>query len=185
SPVSKVKWDQLFQSPNFFASKYRHFIQLVCSASNKEDHMTWSGLVESKIRLLITNFERNPGVQLVHVNPEQLPPLAKKTSSSSSTTENSADGNRSVLPPCSSSLSKEGEKTLAEISAAGNRSEKSPSNVVVVETSASTPCEIMWFMGLDLNKGDVSLRNIDLTQDIRSFVETVQRHAQFINVFRE
>lgn len=53
----------------------RHFIVLICTATSKEDHLAWSGLIESKIRLLVSNFERNPGVLLVHVNPDQFPPV--------------------------------------------------------------------------------------------------------------
>lgn len=36
--------------------------------------MSWCGLLESKIRLLITAIEKNPGIRLVHVNPAQFPP---------------------------------------------------------------------------------------------------------------
>ena len=69
----KCDWSRLFEPINFF-SRYRHFIVLICSANTKEDHLAWCGLVESKIRILVANFERNPGVNLVHVNPEQFIP---------------------------------------------------------------------------------------------------------------
>lgn len=67
--LGKVGWDKLFQPPNFFL-KYRHFIVLLVSSSNAEDHLEWCGLIESKIRLLIANLERNQHINLAHVNPK-------------------------------------------------------------------------------------------------------------------
>ncbi|KAK0410852.1 hypothetical protein QR680_005362 [Steinernema hermaphroditum] len=70
----KAGWDKLFEEVNFF-SRYRHFIALVCLAKTKEDHLVYCGLVESKIRFLVAAFERNPAVNMVHVNPKQFEPL--------------------------------------------------------------------------------------------------------------
>lgn len=43
---------------------------LLVSALNADDQLEWTGLVESKIRLLISNLERNPHISLAHVNPK-------------------------------------------------------------------------------------------------------------------
>ncbi|XP_058790220.1 poly(A) polymerase type 3 [Phymastichus coffea] len=40
----------------------------------------------------------------------------------------------------------------------------------------------MWFIGLTFKKGENL--NIDLTYDIRNFVDTIERHAEQINIFR-
>ena len=48
---------------------------LVCAAASREDHLVWVGFVESKIRHLIGNLERNPAVVLSHVNPKQYVPI--------------------------------------------------------------------------------------------------------------
>lgn len=45
-------WDKLFESPMFFM-KYKHFIVLLASAANSDDHLEWCGLIESKVRFLI------------------------------------------------------------------------------------------------------------------------------------
>lgn len=42
---------------------------LVSSQSTKE-HLAWRGLVESKIRYLTSNLERNRHIRLAHVNPK-------------------------------------------------------------------------------------------------------------------
>ncbi|KDR13292.1 poly(A) polymerase type 3 [Zootermopsis nevadensis] len=78
--VGKATWDRLFEPPNFFG-KYKHFIVLLASSSSAEDQLEWVGLVESKVRHLILNLERNQHITLAHVNPEcfsQLEPEPDK-----------------------------------------------------------------------------------------------------------
>ncbi|CAH1993953.1 unnamed protein product [Acanthoscelides obtectus] len=68
--LGKCPWDKLFESPPFFL-KYRHFIVILVMSKNSDDHLEWCGLVESKVRLLITNLERNQFISLAHINPER------------------------------------------------------------------------------------------------------------------
>ncbi|KAG4070505.1 hypothetical protein HA402_005737 [Bradysia odoriphaga] len=65
----RATWERLFEAPSFFF-RYRHFIVLLVSSQSAEDHLEWCGLVESKIRLLINNLERNLHIALAHVNPK-------------------------------------------------------------------------------------------------------------------
>ncbi|XP_022253955.1 poly(A) polymerase type 3-like [Limulus polyphemus] len=67
--LGKADWSKLFEPSNFFA-KYKHFIVLQAAASSKDHHLEWHGLVESKIRILISNLERHPSIALAHINPE-------------------------------------------------------------------------------------------------------------------
>ncbi|MGH0140997.1 UNVERIFIED_CONTAM: hypothetical protein FKN15_072422 [Acipenser sinensis] len=50
-----------------------HYIVLTASASTEENHLEWIGLVESKIRVLVGNLERNEYITLAHVNPQSFP----------------------------------------------------------------------------------------------------------------
>ncbi|XP_075452307.1 poly(A) polymerase gamma isoform X3 [Ascaphus truei] len=68
----KADWSKLFEPPNFF-QKYKHYIVLTASASTEENHLEWVGLVESKIRVLVGNLERNEFITLAHVNPPSFP----------------------------------------------------------------------------------------------------------------
>ncbi|XP_054654846.1 poly(A) polymerase gamma isoform X2 [Dunckerocampus dactyliophorus] len=68
----KAEWPKLFEPPNFF-QKYKHYIVLTASASTEENHLEWIGLVESKIRVLVGNLERNEYITLAHVNPQSFP----------------------------------------------------------------------------------------------------------------
>uniref|UniRef100_H2STE6 polynucleotide adenylyltransferase n=1 Tax=Takifugu rubripes TaxID=31033 RepID=H2STE6_TAKRU len=68
----KAEWSKLFEPPHFF-QKYKHYIVLAASASTEENHLEWIGLVESKIRVLVGNLERNEYITLAHVNPQSFP----------------------------------------------------------------------------------------------------------------
>jgi poly(A) polymerase len=67
----RATWDKLFETPNFFG-KYRHFIVLEVSSKTEEDQLEWYGLVESKIRHLILNLERE-SIELAHIWPKPYP----------------------------------------------------------------------------------------------------------------
>jgi poly(A) polymerase len=71
----KAPFSKLFEEVNFF-SRYRHFIALICTTENEDDHLHFSSLVESKIRHLVASFERNPCVNICHINPKQYKPQA-------------------------------------------------------------------------------------------------------------
>jgi len=68
------EWSSLF-SPSDFFQKYKHYIVLLAKAESEDHHLEWVGLVESKIRILVGNLEKNPYIKLAHVNPESFGPL--------------------------------------------------------------------------------------------------------------
>ncbi|NXS54805.1 PAPOG polymerase, partial [Brachypteracias leptosomus] len=68
----KSDWSTLFEPLNFF-QKYKHYIVLTASAATKEHHLEWIGLVESKIRVLVANLERNEFITIAHVKPQSFP----------------------------------------------------------------------------------------------------------------
>ncbi|KAJ8290273.1 hypothetical protein GJAV_G00010780 [Gymnothorax javanicus] len=69
---NKAEWSKLFEAPNFF-QKYKHYIVLLASAPTEKQHLEWVGLVESKIRILVGNLEKNEFITLAHVNPQSFP----------------------------------------------------------------------------------------------------------------
>lgn len=125
----KADWMKLFEPPNFF-QKYKHYIVLIATTSSEEHHLEWFGLVESKIRVLVGNLERNEFITLAHVNPQSFP------------------GNRE--------LCKDNESMS------------------------------MWFLGIIFKKVEnADSVNIDLTQDIQLFTDTVYRQAHNMNMMRK
>ncbi|KAK3092703.1 hypothetical protein FSP39_006186 [Pinctada imbricata] len=65
---------KLFEPSNFF-HKYKHYIVLSASAEEETHFLEWKGYIESKIRILVGNLERNPCIKIAHVNPTPLGPL--------------------------------------------------------------------------------------------------------------
>lgn len=70
----KEDWNILFEPSPFFL-KYRHYIVLIGHAEKEVHHLEWHGYLESKIRVLVGNLERNPFVKMAHVTPESFGPL--------------------------------------------------------------------------------------------------------------
>ncbi|XP_005724937.1 poly(A) polymerase type 3-like [Pundamilia nyererei] len=70
----KAKWSELFEPTDFF-KKYQHYAVLEASYTTEEKRLEWIGLVESKIRLLVSALERNEPVSLAHVHPHAFPGL--------------------------------------------------------------------------------------------------------------
>ncbi|CAH1791174.1 unnamed protein product [Owenia fusiformis] len=64
----KEEWVKLFEDSNFF-QKYKHYIVVIVKSGTEEHHLEWSGLVESKLRILVGNLERNSYIQLAHIKP--------------------------------------------------------------------------------------------------------------------
>jgi poly(A) polymerase len=66
--VAKKEWNDLFEPLNFF-SLYKHYIVICASATVQDLLLKWSGLVESKIRILIGKLEDNENIEMAHVYP--------------------------------------------------------------------------------------------------------------------
>ncbi|XP_053680951.1 poly(A) polymerase type 3 [Anopheles nili] len=133
--MGKQTWEKLFEAPSFFY-RYRHFIVLLVSSSNADDHLEWCGLVESKIRYLIQNLERNQHINLAHVNPK----CYEQHEQNSGTTLNGADGKPTAF--CS-----------------------------------------LWFIGLEFERSENL--NVDLTESIQNFTDSVHKHAVHIKLLKD
>ncbi|CAG5086098.1 Oidioi.mRNA.OKI2018_I69.PAR.g11108.t1.cds [Oikopleura dioica] len=64
-------WAELFNKTDFF-NKYKHFIVLSATADQQEQYQKWIGLVESNIRKLVNDLERNEYILIAHVNVESI-----------------------------------------------------------------------------------------------------------------
>lgn len=139
-------------------SRYRHFIVLLVNSQTADDHLEWCGLVESKIRLLIGNLERNQHISLAHVNPKCF--------------DHKKGGNNNIS--CSQNSS-------------GNEDEKSQNaaagSAAGQPTLSTSPYCSMWFIGLEFERTENL--NVDLTESIQNFTEHVIQHGvsmrHFIN----
>ncbi|XP_045781314.1 poly(A) polymerase type 3 isoform X1 [Maniola jurtina] len=153
--LGKCGWERLFEAPHFF-SRYKHFIVLLASSARALDQLQWCGLIESKIRHLITTLERNPHITIAHVNPECY----------NSVPLNTNNGQPLALPP---GIALPADSVMNEI----NKNEEG-------EVMANV-CS-MWFIGLVFDKTNV---NVDLTYDISSFTKAVHYQAENNSMLRE
>lgn len=103
--------------------RYRHFIVLLVNSQTADDHLEWCGLVESKIRLLIGNLERNQHISLAHVNPKCFD--HKKGNNNNISSSQNSSGN---------------EEDKSQTAAAGGQ-----------QLSASPFCSL-WFIGLEFER---------------------------------
>ncbi|KAI6779511.1 Poly(A) polymerase-like protein [Emericellopsis cladophorae] len=64
--TKKEDWKTLFDKHIFFTQGYKHYICVIATSRNKEAHKLWSGLVESKVRMLVQKLEVHRYIQLAH-----------------------------------------------------------------------------------------------------------------------
>ncbi|VDP91177.1 unnamed protein product [Echinostoma caproni] len=64
--MHKQPWSQLFEAAFFF--HYRHYVVVIVTGSVKHSFVELCGLVESRLRVLVSNFEMNRYVKIAHVN---------------------------------------------------------------------------------------------------------------------
>lgn len=58
-------WKDLFQRHTFFTHDHKYYLSVVATAYSKEAHEIWSGLVQSKVRLLVKGIDDGAaGVEL-------------------------------------------------------------------------------------------------------------------------
>lgn len=173
--MSKANWDKLFEAPSFFY-KYRHFIVLLVSSQTADDHLEWCGLVESKIRYLIGNLERNQFISLAHVNPKcfdyERPAPAAVTST---TSISSKDGGNPSQSPSESADEKSENGT--------ENTDNTSSQTELPKSILNDPQCSMWFIGLEFQRTENL--NVDLTDSIQQFTNSVHSHAVSIKLLKD
>jgi len=53
----RLQWKDLFQRHTFFTLDHKYYLSVVASSSNQDAAKAWSGLVESKVRILVMKLE--------------------------------------------------------------------------------------------------------------------------------
>ncbi|VDP86527.1 unnamed protein product [Schistosoma mattheei] len=66
SMMHKGSWSNLFEAAFFF--QYRHYVVVIVVGNTKHTFIELCGLVESRLRVLVSNFEVNRYVKMAHVN---------------------------------------------------------------------------------------------------------------------
>ncbi|KAI9829933.1 MAG: hypothetical protein M1819_005905 [Sarea resinae] len=64
--TGRLPWNNLFERHTFFSQGYKYYLSVVAASRSKEAQLIWSGLVESKVRLLVANLETVDNIELAH-----------------------------------------------------------------------------------------------------------------------
>lgn len=150
--------------------RYRHFVVLLVYSQTPDDHLEWCGLVESKIRLLIGNLERNQHIALAHVNPRCF----------EYTKGNSPSKNNSNYSKSKTMNNGTNNSNNKELQSQQSSTEKVP--LLQFNECDFNPPRLcaMWFIGLEFERTENL--NVDLTDSIQSFTEHVIQHGVSIIV---
>lgn len=63
--IGSGKWDDLFEKSDFFQI-YNHYLHIVASSYSAQTQLQWSGLVESKLRQLVSKLELVDLLKIAH-----------------------------------------------------------------------------------------------------------------------
>jgi poly(A) polymerase len=65
--AGKKHWRDLFERHNFFTNDYKYYLSIVSGSKTKDAQEIWSGLVQSRVRRLVSGIEMSDtGVELAH-----------------------------------------------------------------------------------------------------------------------
>jgi poly(A) polymerase len=63
--IGTGEWENLFEDSDFFQI-YNHYLQIIASSYSAQTQLQWSGLVESRLRQLVSKLELVDLLQLAH-----------------------------------------------------------------------------------------------------------------------
>lgn len=64
--MDKAKWKDLFVKNTFFTEGYKYYLSVISASTTRDAQNIWSGLVESKVRLLVVGLEGHTSIALAH-----------------------------------------------------------------------------------------------------------------------
>ncbi|KAI9742577.1 MAG: polynucleotide adenylyltransferase [Claussenomyces sp. TS43310] len=64
--TGKAPWKNLFSKHTFFTQGYKYYLSVVSASITEDAQLLWSGLVESKVRLLVSELEKHESISLAH-----------------------------------------------------------------------------------------------------------------------
>ncbi|OXV11664.1 hypothetical protein Egran_00577 [Elaphomyces granulatus] len=68
--MKQLTWNDLFARHSFFSQDYKYYLCITASSKTKDAQSVWSGLVESRIRLLIGALDRKQTISVAHPFPK-------------------------------------------------------------------------------------------------------------------
>ena len=60
--LGQLQWRDLFTKHTFFTDGYKYYLSIIAASRTKDAQHIWSGLVESKVRMLVANLETQESI---------------------------------------------------------------------------------------------------------------------------
>ena len=64
--TGQLHWKDLFGRHTFFTKGYKYYLSIIAASRTKDAQLIWSGLVESKVRHLVTELEHDAAIEVAH-----------------------------------------------------------------------------------------------------------------------
>lgn len=62
--LGQLQWKDLFDKHTFFTDGYKYYLSVIAASRSKDAQHVWSGLVESKVRLLVLNLQNQGSIEV-------------------------------------------------------------------------------------------------------------------------
>ena len=162
--VGQLQWKDLFTKHTFFTQDFKYYLSINAASKTKDAQHVWSGLVESKVRLLVSNLEReeaihlarpfNKGFDRVHEYKEEADVEKiiggdlsfQKSDTKTETTDNTNDPKHAVAA----------QGNADDMAIPNGDAEKSLANGVESYTMYTTT----YYVGIELEQGQYGLLNL-------------------------
>ncbi|KAL9081547.1 MAG: hypothetical protein Q9159_007266 [Coniocarpon cinnabarinum] len=166
------QWADLFQKHTFFTKDFRYYLSIVSGSKTKDAHLVWSGLVESKVRRLVSSIEMaQPNIQIARPYTKGFDRIHQCKNEEE--IGNALHGRLDHLVKDSKSMNEEMAKDATHVAAAEGGAEngaiempKTGQDSVDASTGLATVYTTTHYVGIDLEEGAKSL---DISHSVAEF----------------
>ncbi|KAH6681846.1 Nucleotidyltransferase, class I, C-terminal-like protein [Halenospora varia] len=141
----KAPWKDLFVKHTFFTQGYKYYLSIISASTTENAQLVWSGLVESKVRLLVGGLENHDSIALAHPFNKGFERVHKCQ-------------NEEQVEKAKSNLEFQIPATTADAPAANGGGPQDEAQTNSVE-KATTVYTTTWYIGLELREGKSSFHH--------------------------
>ena len=164
--AGKKSWKDLFEKHTFFTQGYKYYLSIVSGSRTKEAQQIWSGLVQSKVRRLVSGIEMSDtGVELAHPFNKGFDRVHRCKNSDEVDMVFQGDLRFQISEEKSEEI--KSEDTAMDTNTTSNGNAKEATQTPNGETEQLTVYTTTYYVGLELGGADgmlsIHLRQISLT----------------------
>ena len=171
--IGTASWTELFEKHDFF-TRYKYYLQILASSSSSETQLSWSGMVESRLRQLVMKLEVNSDIEIAH-------PFIKgyDLAVACSSEEEKHDAAHGIFVGNNEEQKPEIEESNGVNTENGNENEGKPANEADpnIENGDSSKIYITClYIGLSIKPKEStgSSRKLDISWPIQDFIKLVK-----------